>query len=93
MRGSCHSVLLAFYPPSPIEEDAMAECEHTMITQLSNVVAETYWQRTSDGTYEPASAAGPVALSRVLEEQTEAWTCDACGAAIAVGGDGRLESR
>jgi hypothetical protein len=70
----------------------VGECEHESITQLSNVVAETYWQRTSDGTYEVATVAAPVALSRVLQEQTESWTCDECGASIAVGGDGRLET-
>jgi hypothetical protein len=67
------------------------ECKHRSITQLSNVVAETYWQRTSDGTYEPATEASPVALSRVLEEQTDSWTCDECGDAVVIGADGRLE--
>jgi hypothetical protein len=45
-------------------------CEHESITHLSNVVAETYWQRTTSGTYELATAGSAVALSRVLEEQT-----------------------
>jgi hypothetical protein len=67
-------------------------CEHPSITQRSTVWAETFWLRQSGGTYEPATAGSAVALSRVLEEQTESWTCDECGASVSVGGDGRLEA-
>jgi hypothetical protein len=69
----------------------MSHCEHETITQLSNVVAETYWMRTATGVYELATAAQPVALSRVLAEDTASWTCDSCGTALAVDPDGRLQ--
>jgi hypothetical protein len=54
------------------------ECEHERLKQVSTVVAETFWNRQPSGSYEPEPA-GPICLSRIVEEQTESFTCEDCG--------------
>jgi hypothetical protein len=56
-------------------------CTHERLSQISNVVAETFWIRQADGSYEPEPV-GPICLTRIVEEQTESFTCEDCGEPI-----------
>lgn len=52
-------------------------CLHLQLTQVSTLLAETTWTRQGNGTYSPDEA-----ITKVLDEETEWFECDDCGARI-----------